>query len=510
MISAEDEGDSRGKGFPGVGPGCHRFALMDGSQEAATEATGQVDDGWLASTLSEIQAAEPLIVKPQASVKEVAAAMRALAASAAVVDGDPLGIVTDSDLRSRVLAEGLPPHTTVGEIMTSPVRTIDADQPAFAALLLMLEAGVHHVPVVRDDRVVAMLTDADLLRLQDSHPLLVLERIRRADRVDALRGHLDEVVDTARALARQGVDAVRVARVVAGLNDALVARVLRLAERGLEPVRGAPPCPYAFLVLGSAGRMEPGLSSDLDSAIAYQDDTEQAADYFAALAARAVEGIHTAGFPPCTGGYEADRWFRPLNAWQATFERWLAAPIPEVLVEAENFLDLRRVYGDLSVMTLDETLTHVGADRPRLLVQMARAAVTFTPPLGLFGRLRTDEGRIDIKRGGIAPLVLLARLYALSAGVSARSTPERLAQAASVGGELSPQTAGELSDAFAFLTELRLRAQLADLDAGRQPANDVRLADLSPFEQRSLHEAFRAIQRVQRSVQTRWMTDTVS
>ena len=219
----------------------------------------------------------------------------------------------------------------------------------------------------------------------------------------------------------------------------------------------------------------------------------------------------------------ATRWRKPLAAWQETFRGWVEAPEPQALIEAEVFLDFRKVHGDLSTEPLERLLL-AGAERRLFLVQLARAATRFGPPLSLFGRIRADadperraplarlgrargDGRdVDLKRGGIAAVVLLGRLYALAARSSARPTLERL-EAAAAARTLSRGRAEGLADAFRLLMRLRLREQLRRVAAGGTADNRVALDDLSPLEQRRLWDAFRVIQEQQRAAAQTFQTE---
>jgi CBS domain-containing protein len=435
----------------------------------------------------------PLFIPPEATVAKAARIMREAKTSSALVADDPPGIVTDGDLRNRVLAEELTPDTPVRAVMSRPLRSLPADTPLYAALLLMLDEDLEHVPVTREGRIVGMVTDMDLLRQQARSPLLLLGRIRTIDRLEALQGYSREVAATAEALFSAGVEPVRIARVIASLNDALSGKLLRLAEGQLGP----PPCPYAWLALGSEGRMEQVLLTDQDNALVYRDHTPGAHAYFESLAEHVVAGLLQAGFPPCPGGYMATNWHRPLVAWREVFRQWVQVPEPQALLQAEVFLDFRRVHGELSPAPLNGILLE-GAGSQLFLVQLARAATKFAPPLRPFGRIRAEDRHVDLKRGGIAAIVLLGRLYALAAGSLARPTLERL-EAAAAAGTLSRSGAETLADTFRFLMRLRLREQLRRLAAAREPENRVRIEDLSPLEQRRLRDAFRAVAELQKA-----------
>ena len=240
-------------------------------------------------------------VSPEDTVADAARFMREAKISSALVSSTPLGILTSGDLRNRVLAEELAPTTLVSAVMTTPVRSLPVDAPLYTALLLMLDEGFEHVPITDSGKVIGVVTQKDMLRFQSRSPMLLLGRIRSIDAVEDLDGYAEHIATTAKALLADGVEAARIARVIASLNDALSGRLLRIAEDHLGP----PPCGYTWLALGSEGRMEQVLLSDQDNALVYQDDTPAAAAYFHELAGIVVDGLTRAGFAPCPGGYMA-------------------------------------------------------------------------------------------------------------------------------------------------------------------------------------------------------------
>ena len=240
----------------------------------------------LATPVGELVLREALFASAQDSVAEAARVMRQARTSSALVSGDPVGILTSGDLRNRVLADQLPPDTPVADVMTLPVSSLPEDAPLYRALLLMLDHGFEHVPVTRDGQVIGVITHMDMLRHQAHSPMLLLSRIRSLDGLPALDSYADEIAETAQALLTDGLQPARIARVVATLNDALSGRLLQLAQDQLGP----PPCPFAWLALGSEGRREQILPSDQDSALAFRDDTPEAAAYFGALATIVVDG----------------------------------------------------------------------------------------------------------------------------------------------------------------------------------------------------------------------------
>jgi CBS domain-containing protein len=344
-----------------------------------------------------------------------------------------------------------------------------------------------------------------------SFPLRAVLDIGDIDRLEPLAGYQEQLLDVISARLAQGDDVLTVTTAIADANNLLTGRLLDLAEAHLGP----PPCRFAWLVLGSQGRGEQVLSSDQDSAIAYESvlpgDEPAIRAYFASLSELVVNALAGAGLPLCGGGYMATNWCRPLTEFERLFHGWIEDPQPHALLQAQVFLDVQACYGDLSIEPLENLLV-AGGRRGPFRAQMARAAVLFRPSLTWWGGLRTtraagDVRTLDVKVSGTAPIVLLARLYALAAGSAAHSTVERL-EAAS--GTLSPPDADALIDAYRYLTGLRLGHQLEQIRAGLPADNLIRPEKLSAEDKRRLRAALHVIRDVQEITARNFATHTVT
>jgi CBS domain-containing protein len=415
-----------------------------------------------------------------ATVADAAEVMRAEGISSVLVRGDPPGIVTDRDFRTRVLAEGRGPDAPLREVTSRPVYTVVAATPVHEAWKALLDAGVHHLAVERDGAIVGVLSSSDLLRCSAQGPVSVLRSVERLAGRESLPGYARRVAEMASALLAGGLDADTIGGFVARLNDALVRRILAWAEAALGPA----PAPFAWLVFGSEGRMEQTLVTDQDNALAYADAGEPHRSWYRALAERVNDDLELAGFPRCAGGRMARRWHQSASAWADE----IGACVDERPHAAGIFLDYRAVGGTLDASALDGALAR--ARRHRLFVrQLAKSALDLSPPGTLLLR---QSSRVDLKREGISPVVYLARCYAIEVGTSARNTLERL-DAALAGGLMGENVHAEVTEAYRFLRGLLLRAQLRAISDHRPVGSEVVLADLSPLERNRLKASFRAI-----------------
>ena len=219
----------------------------------------------------------PVFIEPVATVAEAARTMREALIGSVLVADDPPGIVTDRDLCSRVLAAGLGPETPVRQVMTRPLKTLDSDAPVFKAMHLMLEEHINHLALVEEGKIVALISSTDLLRHEATSAFYLRRTLDSVEDLTAISHYSREVAVTVQALFRGGLGAVQIGQIVSSLNDALVKRLVGLAEQALGPA----PTDFAWIVFGSEGRLEQTLLTDQDNALIYGEESEAARAYFA-------------------------------------------------------------------------------------------------------------------------------------------------------------------------------------------------------------------------------------
>jgi CBS domain-containing protein len=426
-------------------------------------------------------------VEADATVGDAARVMRDERISSVLVRTEPPGILTDRDLRSRVLAEGLGPETPVQQVFSRPLRTVTAETAIHEAWTVLLDTGSHHLPVLRGADVAGVLTSTDLLKCTAQGPVAVQRRVERIANRESLPGYAEKVAEMASALLGGGLDAVRIAGFVARLDDALVRRLLAFAEGDLGP----PPVPYAWLALGSAGRQEQTLVTGQDCALVYADEGSGHRAYFQALADAVETDLAAAGFPENPRGIHARQWHGTLSEWVQHFAGWLDSRRPQGLIEAAIFFDFRPVAGALDVAPL-EAAVQSAARNTVFLRYLARAAIDLRPPGSLRLKLGGESTVVDLRTQGLAPVVHLARCYALEIGARARGTIDRL-DAAAEAGIMSPEIHGAVSESYRFLLGLRLRLKLRALSENRPTSNSVALSELTAIERTRVKDTFRAV-----------------
>lgn len=455
----------------------------------------------------------PVWTGPGTSIAEAARVMtESSVSSLLVMEGERLlGILTDRDLRRRVLAAGVPPERPVSEVMTRDPVTVGAGALALEVLLEMTARNIHHLPVVdHDDRVVGLVTTTDLVRLERSNPVYLVSDIAAQDDVDGVVEQAARIPSVVQQLVAEDATAEDIGRVTTKLVEAVTARLVELAAAELEAAgRGGPPGRYAWAALGSVAREEVGLGGDQDHALVLADDADPDDPWWAQLAERVTAGLEACGWRRCDGDVMATnpQWRMTVRQWHAQFSRWSHEPKPEAVLWAAIFYDMRGVHGDASLVEqLRAEVVPMGGRSDLLMAYLTGQASRMRPPIGFFrGFVLEDAGEhrdtLDIKRG-VAAIVQLARVHALRAGSAALGTGERL-QAAAARGQLSKEGAGDLVVAFELLSYLRLRHQAEQVRLGQEPDNHLDPAGLSGLDRRHLRDAFQIVRTAQQGLTSR-------
>lgn len=471
----------------------------------------------LRTRLADLIRRPPVAIGPRATIRDAAQLMaRERVSSVLVRDGERLvGILTDRDLRTRVLAQGRDPADAVDTVMTRDPATAGTDALAFEALMEMVDRSIHHLPVLDGaGRVAGLVSSTDLMRLEHNNPVYLVADISAAPDVDGLAQLGARIPVIVEQLVAEDASAQDIGRVVTALGEAIERRLLVLAEADLGP----PPVPYCWVVLGSQARHEQGLGSDQDNCLVLAHDvTPEQDDYFAALARQVSAGLVACGYPPCPGKVMATnpRWRASVSTWRTHFGRWLDTPEPQAVLNGSIFFDMRPLHGDHRLVDdlRGDVLARTRGAR-LFLSYLAGHAVARRPPIGFFrGLVLEKEGehraRLDLKAGGVAAVVELARVHALLGGHPEVNTQARLVEAMRAG-SLSPGLGAELQDAFEFVAYLRLRHQGRAVRAGREPDNFVDPATLTDFERRHLRDAFRIVRSAQQALTQRLPVDQLS
>ena len=428
-------------------------------------------------------------------------------------DGKPVlrGIITDRDLRTRALSEALPSETPISDIMSEDLITIRSNAFIFEAMLTMLHNNVHHLPVMDRDEVRGVIALSDIVKYESQSSLYLVSNIYHQQDVKGLKKVSRDVRDSFVRMVNEDANSHMIGSAMAGIGRSFTQRLLELGEEKLGP----PPVPYCFMALGSMARDEQLVVTDQDNAMILDDRfiPEQHDEYFLALAKFVSDGLAECGYTYCTGDIMAtnQKWRQPLRVWKGYFADWIDNPKAQALLNSNIFFDLDGIYGQTEFAEQLKTLVaDKASNSPRFLSFLARNALNRTPPIGFFRTFVLEEDgkqqkTFNLKRRGTAPLSDLIRVHALACGSRAQNSFERLKV---IGNTklLLDDDLGNLRDALEFISIVRIRHQALAIEAGREPDNNVRPEDLSPFERSHLKDAFQVVSNAQKFLKFRYNT----
>lgn len=462
-------------------------------------AAPRIDAFPYAHRVRDLMTAPPQFLPGSASLMEAVRTMSERRISSVFVEGETeMGILTERDVLRALAADAAALEAGIAAFASRPLQSVQAGSLIYRAIGRMDRLKVRHLGVVDETgSLVGALSARDLLRGRASQQIRLDDAIAVATDVAGLAAAWAPLPSVAEALVAEHVDAVAIAAVISAEVAAVTRRACELAEAELAEDGLRPPCAYALLVLGSAGRGESLLALDQDNAIVFAHGEPGGPEdaYFARLGARLADSLDAVGVPYCKGGVMAreEAWRGSPDTWRKRIAGWMSRSRPEDLLSVDIFFDAAPVHGDrglAAAVITDARSEAPGA--PGFIKLLAESGPQPPSVFGLFGGWVTERDRIDLKLAGTLPIVQFARLMAMRHRVDERSTKARLKALLDLkrGGEAD---IAALIPAFETLLAAILRQQIADLRAGVPPGNRVEVARLPRSDQKQLREALKAV-----------------
>lgn len=451
---------------------------------------------------------KPEIITPVQSVQQAAQRMSEQHIGSLLIKdeyGKISGIITDKDIRSKVVAKGLPYSTPVEKVMTSPVLTISAHKVCFDALLAMMSNRIHHLAVQDGERIIGLVTSHDILVLQGESPLYLFKEIMNQHRIERLYELSLKIPLIVRPLIEEGAKASNITRVITILDDLILHRLLTLLQERLGP----PPVPFCWLLLGSDGRKEQTFRTDQDNALVYQDprdeqEREAAEKYFQKFSQEAVDHLVKCGYPLCEHGNMASnpKWCQPLSVWKKYFSDWVHHSQLESASSYKIFFDLRPGFGDLDLgYELQKYALELARNNHNFLRNLAWDCFSLKPPLSFFKDHVVDQDgtrldRLELKTRGLTPFWDFARTMALKHGILETNTLERM-EVLNQWEQIPYNLFVRAQESYEFQMQLRLVHQFKLMEAGETLQNFVAPSGLSDLEKQTLKSVFTVISMMQ-------------
>ncbi|MCR9249619.1 MAG: DUF294 nucleotidyltransferase-like domain-containing protein [bacterium] len=428
-------------------------------------------------------------------------------------DNYPIGIITDTDLRNKVIAAKISSDLPCSNIMSSPVKTIGPGPTSMEVLIEMIKSGAHHLVITEDgtpnSRVAGIVSDHDIMLSQGNHPAALVKQIKNETDISKLSVIRDRVEDLLREYLRFDVSVDLIASLVSQINDEIIRKAVKNGLAKLEQTYpGLSDVPFAFLSLGSEGREEQLLRTDQDNALVYANGFDEFEKGFLALAEHVNQVLIDCGFEECPADIMArnSKWNQPVTKWKSYFTDWISSPDPQAVMHATIFFDYRRVYGDQSLV--DELNSHISEsiqENEIFLNFLAQNALQNPPPVGFFkGFLLEKDGRhkdqFDIKGRAMMPISDMARLLALSKGIFNNPSTIHRWKEIQKSEPNHQELISEVIESYKVLLKHRADFGLKNKDSGRF----INPKDLNKLERQMLKKVFDPITELQEVIKVRY------
>ncbi|MBU2976676.1 putative nucleotidyltransferase substrate binding domain-containing protein [Alteromonas sp. C1M14] len=478
--------------------------FFHGSRENAlqNQAVSDSNSMWLYKPLNELIEVAPVQAAQTVSIHQAAKIMAEHKVSSLLITADDklVGIVTDRDLRNRVVAEGADIAAAVATIMTPKPAKIYQHRTLFDAMSLMSERNIHHLPVIhrQTQQPVGMVTATDIVRYQKGNVLFIIGELSKADNLYELTRSSWQMPHYFATHAKRPGDFDIAGKVLSQATDIMTRKLIGFYQRENGPA----PFPYSWVVYGSQAREDQTMGSDQDNSLllARTPNAEESA-YFAAMASYVCSGLGKCGIKLCDGNIMASNPALRLSLTEAKEEaqKWVNSPTASAMMHFNIFLDARCADGDSELFRRLQQARVPLLQQKMFLAALARHNNDIPVPLSMFQKFVYEKGyeqsdTIDLKVKAIAIINNLVRIYALANGLTMPATLARLA-ALPAGSGLSTKDGQNLRDIWLFLNRLRWRHQLTNSVTD----NRVAVSALSSIERHQLKAAFKAIERAQQA-----------
>jgi len=461
-----------------------------GTQQSLVDQRGGEVSEFILARVDRDTMRPPVYVSGQTTLARTAALMKDEKHDALLVkDGERKGIVTGSDLLNAVLTDSLPRDARVAEVACFDLITVEEGEYLFNALLQMTQHQIERVVVTREGEIVGLLELMDMLSTFSTHSHIVAMRIEQARNMEDLivaAGRLESLI---RNLSGQGVKVISIMSLITTLNR----RLIRKAFEILVPEKLQ--SKVCLLVLGSEGRGEQILKTDQDNAIILEDE------HLKEALMPALQKLHQVlldfGYPRCPGGvmFINDAWIHTVGDWQRRVGSWLSNSSPEAMMNMAILMDAEPIAGNASLFNEVRSAWHSDTLRSSIAASwFARPALQFETPLTLLGNLREDHGTIDIKKGGIFPLVHGVRALAFEHGLTETNTIERLDRLAEEK-VLSSDVVQGLKDSLVLFLRIRLRHQLERSEKNPGLTQQLKVSDLRSVDRSLLRHGLHRVKK---------------
>lgn len=452
----------------------------------------------------------PVFIDSDTSLEKATSVMRRAEVSALIVRrATGHGVFTQDDVHEKLNLLNMPLTTPVGELASRDLVALQPEDTLFDALRVMTRHAIRHVVVARGPDIEGLFEQRDLLRCLAGRASLIVSRVREASSGDDLSQAGAAITELIRSFLERGVKTRYIARLVTRLNRELMGQVFEsIASREVREAS-------CLMVMGSEGRGEQLVKTDQDNGLILGPNL--APEDVAPTTRAFVEALAELGYPPCEGNVMVSnpQWTQSVEGYKETLRRWIHQPDETSFNQFAVFLDASPIAGDVGLLNaLKAHVFDLVDDQAVILGHIAKPMLGFATPLGLFNRLITEKqppnaGKLDIKKGGVFPIVHGVRCLALEQRIAKTSTLDRIHLLSSMG-VFTRGLSADLIESLDIMSSIRLRTQLEQLVRGVSCDNYVDPRSLSNQDRDLLRASFKIVKEFKKFILYHFKLNLVS
>ena len=432
---------------------------------------------------------EAVVLDSGTTITEATRTMREQKADCLLVrKGSQYGMVTRTDLLEGVVLQNMGLDADICDLASYNLLTVQSEDFLFNALVLMTRHKIQRVVVFDGPKMVGLVELTDVLSFFSSQSHVIGLQIERATSLDELARAAKGTTELVSGLVSQGVKIRFAMDLLAALNGRIIAK----AFEQLVPEEIRQKC--CLLVMGSEGRGEQVLKTDQDNALILADDLSW--PECSKFMDKFTNTLLDFGYPLCPGKIMVSNpeWVMTVSQWKKKLGQWTGSVDGAGLMNLAIFVDAHAVAGDVRLFNqVRDGLFNSLEGNEVFYSYFAMPLRHFSTPLTFFGGLKNSDG-MDIKKGGIFPIVHGVRTMALQHKIKETNTFQRL-EVLAERNIIKKKFAEDLSEALAVMSTLRLHQQLKTEkgQAGMAEANLISAVDLNKLDRDLLREALHLV-----------------
>lgn len=444
---------------------------------------------------------KPIILDENTTIFDAVNTLKDHKGSSLLVQGkNELGIVTDTDFREKIVLNRMDFDEPIKKIATFGIKTVDANDFLFNAQIKMNKFGVKRLIAIENDEIVGVLDLIALTSFFASHTYSVMLEIDKTTTLEELKAASEKFIRVVRTFYAKGVKVRYISKVISQLNDKLFAKLFAfLAPKELQEQS-------ALIIMGSEGRGEQILRTDQDNALILSDDCTVSQEDIEEFANKFTEHLVDMGYPRCDGNIMVSNpyWRKTKKEFEKTISDWITSTNEEKLINLAIFYDALCVAGDKHLLlNLKEHLSKEATNSRLFFAFFAKPVLNFATPLSLLANFVVSKDNhkdeLDIKKGGIFPIVHGIRVLCLEKDIKKTNTVDRIKALNDIGA-IEREFASELIESFTFLLSLRLKFGLEKIDSVQEPDNYINPSKLNSLLKDLLKDSFKIVDKFKKFI----------